>query len=317
MLTERCRKKANLVNGQFQGSWKKYNPLGLLIEDLYYTRMDCFQDRKKPILQMAISKEEYTCDSNNITGIYKKYRINGHPEIIGHYNKEGRNGEWLSYYSNDTLESRSFYEDDVQAGREFNYAPDGKISTEEIFNNNGENIRSIVYDHSGNIIADVDHEWGAKISEIHYPGGQIKNKTSYLDNLLNGIQTSYFPDGKLASRSYYVYGKPDSIFRTYDHHGNLMREFPYLFGQLNGQGRWYEDGKLVYTADFENGQYQGKCTGYYSNGKISREISFSDDERNGYADYFAPDGNFMYRLKYLDDALVGYYLQRQNRQNIA
>jgi antitoxin component YwqK of YwqJK toxin-antitoxin module len=86
----------------------------------------------------------------------------------------------------------------------------------------------------------------------------------------------------------------------------LTQEFPYLFGELNGQGKWYEDGKLVYSADFVKGQYQGKCTGYYPNGKISRELSFSNDERNGYADYFAPDGSFMYRLKFVDGALIAY-----------
>ena len=42
------------------------------------------------------------------------------------------------------------------------------------------------------------------------------------------------------------------------------------------------------------------------NGKISRELNFSDDERNGYADYFAPDGNFMYRLKFKDAVLIAY-----------
>jgi uncharacterized protein len=299
------RKEGKLVNGVWQGSWKKYNPLGLLIEDYLYD-VELLSGPQKTYYANGTLKEEYSCDSNNIIGTYKKYRINGHPEMIGQYNKEGRNGEWLTYYSNDTLESRSFYIDGVQAGRLLNYGPDGKITTEEIFNNDGEAIRSIVYDHSGNIIADVDHEWGSCNSEINYPGGQPKAKISYCDNLLHGIQTSYFPNGNLASKSDYQYGKPEGVFNTYDYKGNLMREFPYLFGELNGQGKWYEDGKLVYTADFEKGQYQGKCTGYYINGKISREISFSEDERNGYADYFAPDGNLMYRLKFNYGSLVSY-----------
>ena len=58
---------------------------------------------------------------------------------------------------------------------------------------------------------------------------------------------------------------------TYDYKGNLSREFTYLGGEINGQGKWYEDGKLVYTADIENDLYQGECTEYYANGKISRE----------------------------------------------
>ncbi len=299
------RKEGNLLNDEYQGSWKKYNPLGLLMEDFNYID-GLLSGPQRTYYANGSVKEEYACDSNNITGIYKKYRINGRPEIIGHYNKAGRNGEWLTYYSNDTLESRSFYVDDMQAGRQFNYEPDGKISTVDIFNNSGENIRSIVYDHLGEIKADVDHEWGSVVSEICYPGGRIKSITSYADNLLNGTQTSFFPDGNLASQSFYLYGKRDSIFRTYDHHGNLTHEFQYLFGELNGRGKWYEEGKLVYTADFENGLYQGKCTGYYPNGNISRELNFSNDEREGYADYFAPDGNFMYRLKYIDGTLVSY-----------
>jgi antitoxin component YwqK of YwqJK toxin-antitoxin module/tetratricopeptide (TPR) repeat protein len=299
------RIEGKLVNGESQGSWKKYNPLGLLIEDYIYDN-GLLSGSQKTYFANGTLKEEYGCDSNNITGIYKKYRINGHPEMFGQYSKEGRSGEWRTYHSNDTLESRSFYVNGVLVGRLLNYGPDGKITTEEIFNKDGETIRSIVYDHSGSIIADLEHEWGSCNSEINYPGGQPKAKISYCDNLLHGIQTSYFPNGELAGKSDYRYGKPEGNISTYDHNGNLMREFPYLFGELNGQGKWYEDGKLVYTADFEKGQYQGKCKGYYSNGKISRELNFSDDERNGYADYFAPDGNFMYRLKFMDAVLIAF-----------
>jgi antitoxin component YwqK of YwqJK toxin-antitoxin module/Tfp pilus assembly protein PilF len=273
------RKEGKLVNGEWQGSWKKYNPLGQLIEDYSYDK-ELLSGPQKTYYDNGALKEEYSCDSGNIIGTYKKYRINGHPEVIGEYNKEGRNGEWRTYYSNDTLESRAFYLNGVQAGRLLDYGPDGRISSAEIFNKDGETIRTIVYDHSGNVIADLDHEWGSSVSEINYPGGQLKAKISYCDNLLQGIQTTYFPDGKLASKSEYQYGKLQGVISTYDHDGNVLHEFPYLLGDLNGQGKWYENGKLVYTADFEKGQYQGKCTGFYANGKISREINYSDDERN-------------------------------------
>jgi antitoxin component YwqK of YwqJK toxin-antitoxin module/Tfp pilus assembly protein PilF len=299
------KREGKMVNGKWQGNWKKYNPLGILIEDYYYDD-ELLSGPQKTYYANGTLKEEYTCDSNNIIGIYKKYRINGHPEMIGRYNKEGRYGEWLNYYSNDTIESRSFYVNGVLAGRIMNYGPDGKISTEEIYNNDGQPIRSIVYNHSDSIMADVDHELGLCNYEINYRGGQPKAKISYCDNLLHGIQTAYFPNGKLASTSEYQYGKPGGIICSYDYNGNLMREFPYLFGELNGLGKWYEEGKLVYTANFEKGQYQGKCTGYYSNGKISREINFKDDERNGYADYFAPDGNLLYRLNFNNAVLVSY-----------
>jgi uncharacterized protein len=300
LLTEGKR-----VNGKWQGSRKGYNPLGLLTEDYLYND-DMRSGPQKTYYANGTLKEEYNCDSNNIIGIYKKYRINGHPEMIGGYNKVGRNGEWLTYYSNDTLESRSFYSDGVQVGRLLYYEPDGRISSEDFFNSQGDNIRSITYDQSGKIIADSDHEWGLCNTEIKYPDGQIKSRISYCDNVLHGTQVSYFPNGKIESKSDYQYGKLEGTTSSYDYNGSLTSEFPYLSGMLNGQGRWYEDGKLVYTADFENGQYQGKCTGYYFNGNKSRELNFSDDERNGYADYFAPDGNFMYRLKFMDGVLIAY-----------
>jgi uncharacterized protein len=299
------RKEGKLVNGKWEGSWKTYNPLGLLTEDYTYHN-ELLSGPQKTYYANGTLKEEYSCDSNNIIGIYKKYRINGHQEMVGGYNKEGRSGEWLTYYSNDSLESRSFYAHGVQVGRLIYYNADGRISSEDIFNNDGETIRSIIYDSVGKIIADIDHEWGLCTSEISYPNGLPKAVISYCDKLLHGMQVTYFPNGKVASRSDYQYGKPVGLLTTYDYKGNLIREFPYFFGELNGQGKWYENGKLVYTADFEKGQYQGKCTGYYANGKISREISFSDDERNGYADYFAPDGNFMYRLKFKDAVLIAY-----------
>ncbi len=68
------------VNGNWQGSRKRYNPLGLLIEDYSYDD-DLLSGPQKTYYANGTLKEEYSCDSNNIIGIYKKYRINGHPEI--------------------------------------------------------------------------------------------------------------------------------------------------------------------------------------------------------------------------------------------
>lgn len=298
-------KEGKLVNRKSQGSWKKYNPLGLLIEDYSYDK-GFLSGPQKTYYANGGLREEYSCDSNNIIGVYKKYRINGHPEMIGGYTKEGRNGEWLTYYSNDTLESRSFYVNGVQTGRLLNYEPDGKISSGEIFNNDGISIRSMMYDHNGNLIDDADYEWGAYTSEISFPGGQPRATINYCDNQLHGIQASYYPNGKIASRSHYQFGNAIDSLCYYDYKGILTRKFTHLYGELSGQGKWYEDRKLVYSADFEESMYQGKCTGYYYNGKISHEITYRNDERNGYANYFAPDGNFMYRLKFKDAALVAY-----------
>ena len=193
------RKEGKLVNGECEGSWKKYNPLGLLIEDYFYDD-GLLSGPQKTYFANGTIKEEYSCDSNNIVGIYKKYRINGHPERIGKYNKEGRNGEWLTYYSNDTIESRSFFLNGIQVGRQINFSPDGRIKNEEFFNNDGEDIRSIAYNRSEQIIADVDHEWGSVTFEIKFPDGKPKARISYCDNHFDGPQFIYSPNGKIISK---------------------------------------------------------------------------------------------------------------------
>jgi antitoxin component YwqK of YwqJK toxin-antitoxin module len=293
-----------LVDGSNEGSWKKYNPLGILIEDLNYSG-GLQSGPQKKYFGNGNLKEEFSCDSSYIVGVYKSYFINGPVQITGTYLKEGADGEWISFHRNDTMETKSFYKQGVLCGRSMTYNPEGMLVSEVFYNDKGKAVRSIDYDRQGQVTDDFRYNYGNHEFTASYPNGKVKSVIHICDNVNHGLQEEYFPNGQLKSQITYLYGKPDGNRIRYDYRGNRETQCNYTLGELEGEYKLYNEGLFDYQMFYENGQNNGKNTGYYRNGKIAREISMEEDERNGISDYYAPDGSFMYRVRYQNNVIQG------------
>jgi antitoxin component YwqK of YwqJK toxin-antitoxin module len=224
---------------------------------------------------------------------------------MGNYLKEGADGEWISYHRNDTVEMKYFYKQGVLCGRNLTYNPEGMLVSEVFYNDQGKAVRSVDYDRFGKVSNDYRYDCGEHQLKTFYSNGKVKSVIHICDNVNHGLQEEYFPNGQLKSQITYLYGKPHGILTRYDYRGNLETECNYTLGELDGEYRLYNEGLPDYQMFFENGQNNGKNTGYHHNGKIAREISMEDDERNGFSDYYAPDGTFMYRVRYLNNMIQG------------
>jgi antitoxin component YwqK of YwqJK toxin-antitoxin module/Tfp pilus assembly protein PilF len=277
-----------LISGKNEGNWKKFNPLGMLIEDYNYHNGWQSGPQKKYFANGMIN-EEFSCDSNNIIGPYKAYYISGHIQTTANYVKKGVAGELITYFENDSVNSRYFYKNGTLCGRSFIYNPDGKIASEEFYNDEGTAIRTIVYNHLGMIEGDWNYEYGSHEFTSTYPNGQTKSLIHICDNVKHGMQEEYYPNGQLASQINYLHGKPHGMLHRYDYNGSLETAYNYILGKLDGDGKLYKDGVLDYQVYYENGINRGKLLGYYFNGKLEREINVENEERHGYSDYYAPD----------------------------
>lgn len=293
-----------LVHGRNEGNWKQYNPLGILIEDLNY-RGGLQSGPQKKYYGNGNLKEEYSCDSSYIVGPYKSYFINGSVQTTGSYTKAGADGEWISYHRNDTIEMKYFYKEGVLCGRSLTYNPEGKLVSGVFFNEIGKAVRSVDYDRQGEVIDDSRYDCGKHDFSVFYPNGKVKSVIHICDNVNHGLQEEYFPNGQLKSQINYLYGKPHGKHIRYDYLGNCETDCNYTLGELDGECKIYSEGLPDYRMFYENGQNNGKNTGYHFNGKIAREISMENDERNGYSDYYAPDGTFMYRVRYRNNVIKG------------
>lgn len=293
-----------LVAGNNEGNWKKYNPQGILIEDLNYLK-GLQSGPQKKYYGNGNLKEEFSCDSSFIIGPYKSYYINGTVQTIGNYLKDGADGEWISYHRNDSVESKYFYNQGVLCGRNMTYNPDGKLVSEVFYNDKGKAVRTIDYDRYGKITDDYRYDFGKHEFTTYYSNGKLKSVIRICDNVKHGLQEKYFPNGQLKSQITYLYGKPHGKHTRYDYRGSLEMECNYTLGELDGEYKLYHEGLPDYQMFFENGLNNGRNTGYHHNGKIAREINMENDERNGFSDYYAPDGTFMYRVRYQNNAIQG------------
>jgi antitoxin component YwqK of YwqJK toxin-antitoxin module/Tfp pilus assembly protein PilF len=303
-------------DGLQHGTWKYFDPLGILTQERYY-KDNLLYGPQKSYYSSGRLKEEYSCDSSNIIGRYVEYFINGKVKTTGNYVKEGKSGEWLVYYSNDSVETRSFFTKGTTSGRTVNYAPNGMRISEEFFNSGGNSVRYREYDQNGIIWKDLDYLYGELNKTIRFPNGELREVNHIKDNVRDSIQETYYPNGQIATRYNSIHGKNDGTYTMWDVNGDLTAELHYVMGQADGTWKWYENGKLDYESHYENGLKQGKSVSYYENGKVARESEYDQDQRNGITDYYAMDGTFMYRLRFVEGSLKGFSWKDQAGRFVA
>ena len=56
--------------------------------------------------------------------------------------KDGNDGEWITYLANDTIGFRSFYVKGIKTGSSINYYPNGRIESEEFYDDKGISIQN-------------------------------------------------------------------------------------------------------------------------------------------------------------------------------
>jgi uncharacterized protein len=299
-----------LVKDKRHGKWKFYNPLGIIIALSNYSN-GLLKGVQQTYYDNGQIEKEYTSYDNYILGGYKEYYINGHLKMQGNYDSTGVAGKWLYYYKNDTLSNINFYKNGKPAGRSCTYNPNGQLKTEEFYNNNGNSIRFKEFKDDGSILADINYEYGSHTFETTFPNGKLKEKKNIADNVFHGLYETYYPNGQVATSVEYYHNLINGNYKQWDYKGNTTYEVPYVLGEAEGDGKWYNNNIPEYEAHYEQGNLQGKTTGYYFNGQKSRESMYVDNKRNGNSDYFSPEGIFMYRIRYVDNTIKAFsYLDK-------
>ena len=292
-------------DGERDGKWTIYYPQGSIARLLNYSN-GLQTGEQKTYHENGLLNEVYACDSNKITGPYKEYSSTGKLFTTGAFNKDGKKGEWILYFENDSVHSKCFFYNDVMTGRQFYYSPLGKLETEEFFNENGESIRLRLYDQSGHIAMDQKYEYDSVLFTELWPSGKLKVKKLIIDNKPHGIIEQYFPNGQLKSRKPYYYGLANGTSENLDYQGKKELEIPYLLGSLNGEIIGYHAGKLSYKDPYEYGKSNGYYHDYHTNGKTASITMYINDQKHGNSDFYAPDSSFMYRFIYYENFLKAY-----------
>ena len=295
-------------NGLKEGIWKFYNVYGKLTEEESWMKG----------IQSGIQKQYYsngnlqlvyTCDSGKISGEVNRYFENGHPAYKGYYNSEGPTGLWTTYYTNDSIENQGYLINDKFSGRKMSYSPDGKLTTEEKFNNNGESLSIKYFDAQGKISEVINIPGDSTGFVSHYPNGNLKVKLSFSNRKRNGLQEYYYPNGKLKKQISFIHGNAEGESRQWDHQGNLLNVKTYRIDELDGKLYGYENGKIDFIDTYEMGSDDGLYQEFYPNGHVMRTFNEEAGKRQGLSEYYAPDSTWMYSVVYRDNEIctVSYF----------
>jgi hypothetical protein len=154
----------------------------------------------------------------------------------------------------------------------------------QLFLNNGRQVAAWTYNGNGTIT-----KTGARISGTvmaYNPGGYLKEKIEYRDNMRNGICRYYYDNGSLSEKIMFHNDLMDGEYESYYRDGRLMKRGIYRSGKKEGLFRdYYENKNVSQETEYEGDIRHGKSTVYDESGK-NRGSEFYDHgvKRNDGAD---------------------------------
>ena len=226
-------------------------------------------ESNKPIIKQAVSEEYY------------QYNL-------------VKNGQYISFYSNNSVKSKGEYVNNLQNGLWTYYFENGKIKGQGNFKNgNGEDIS----ESSGVPRNGREGNW-----KFYYESGKLSQETNYLDGLLNGKSVIFYENGNLSADEQYVNGKLNGKWQTYFENGKLKEEGQFINGQLSGKHLLYfENGKLMQEGNMLNGKFSGIVTVFDESGQIKMKQSMSNGKGNGLKTDFYPNGKKKFEAYFVND----------------
>ncbi|MGB0806665.1 MAG: hypothetical protein ACPGRC_08240 [Salibacteraceae bacterium] len=165
-------------HGSRHGISTYYDPNGVVqhIREYAYGKIVSYSylgTDNKPVASIEIVNE--TCDC-------KSYFSNGNPSRIFSMNKENFEGDYLEYYENGQLYSKTIYKDGLRQGTAVLFYENGTIKREKTYVNDQVEGKVIHYAKDGTIEKTEMYLQGIRHGEVnHYSNGSITSTNIYYD----------------------------------------------------------------------------------------------------------------------------------------
>ena len=102
---------------------------------------------------------------------------------------------------------------------------------------------------------------------MHDAAGARLASESYIDDQLDGTQTTYFSSGQIHETGRWKLGRKDGAWDAYGPSGGRLTITSYAAGDLDGPySRWYADGNKAEVGAYEKGDKQGLWTQWDEDG---------------------------------------------------
>ncbi len=190
-------------------------------------------------------------------GWWKKNYPNGKLMYKGFFKDNKPVGTMLRYYENGALKARLVYDEKGEYARTVLYYNDGQVAATGVYYNSAKDSTWKYYSYYDHALTNEERFIkGKREGEalFFYNNGDVSEKITWKDNVMNGPWEQYFPANVLKLKATYVNGKLEGDFLVY-----YFDKKPYLTGNYKNdlrEGLWTfykEDG----NKDLELHYHQG------------------------------------------------------------
>jgi len=173
--------------------------------------------------------------------------------------------------------------------------------------NEGCFINNKIYHGNGNLY----YEGGIKnkrrhgFGVIYYECGMVYYVGWFKNGVREGEGRTYSIIGKISYKGYFKDNLKECKGIAYDYEGRLHYEGYFKNHKYNGEGKYYNFGKLSQEGVFKNGSLIGKGKKYYGTGELKYEGEFKDGWIVGLGKKYYKNGNLQYEGSFYRDDFEG------------
>lgn len=293
------KSESNYVKGKLNGPYLSYNQVGDIMET-------------------------YTCVNDLIDGKYLEYYDGKLVRSEAEYANGNIKDSYKAYYSNGALEKENTYE----AGKikkSITYFPNGKISTESLYNDKEELETYNYFDSNGNKYFEEKYKSGVLNSALQYAKNNPKPVVISLSskpfvmkdfdgnqlaagNFEKGKKTGewnhHFSSGTKRLEEFYSNKTQNGLSHDYNKNGltNSIKNFSN--DTINGLYEVYVNGKLDRNYSYDKGRQNGPYKTFYTDGSLKSEGYLVNGGTNFEKLDYWQNGTLSKREKYIEDIMT-------------
>lgn len=270
----------------------------------------------------TIKKEEYyilNADSAMVDGPYLMFSPSGNPILRGNYEQGKREGLFLHFYEDGTIQRKTTYVNGLKEGLTQVYSPSGTLIQEATFDHDTIIGALKLYDENGNLKGETEFANGKPDGWViaYWPGGGKAEETYYRDGKPNGPMRQYYENGNLKLEAEYKNGLLDGEYKTFYPSGKLEMEALNLRGRRSGYIKYYyENGQLKSDGTYKDGALSGPFTSYYADGAVHMDFKYADGKKSGSNIEYFPDGTVKVKSTYSNHGMNATILEYNERGDL-
>lgn len=236
----------------------------------------------KPVEQVKPTDYKLPDSVNKLdaNGLKSGYWIERQGELTskGIYVTNLKTGNWIIYYSNNSIHKLEYYNKGAKDGICLQFDRKGKLTLQENYTRGLLHGQTIYYgQYTETPMSEISFANGKKNGQFrqYYDNSKIQEESNYKNDIKDGSSHWYNKNGKLIAEYNYKNGSFDGIQKTFYDNDTLQTSTMYLNNQLSGDYKeYYRNGKLKVSGKYVAGLKEATWTEFDELQKPQKVIKY-------------------------------------------